>query len=63
MKLLFLLIGVVLVLEGLPYAAAPDIMRGWLEKVSRMEPHSLRLIGIASVVSGLGLCWLVTRLF
>ncbi|MDR3628843.1 MAG: DUF2065 domain-containing protein [Desulfocapsaceae bacterium] len=61
MKLLLLLVGVVLVLEGLPYAAAPDIMRGWLEKLSRTDAKYLRIIGLTSVLSGLCLCWLVNR--
>jgi len=58
MKILLLLIGVVLILEGLPYAAAPDIMQNWLQKLSVVEPKYLRVIGGISVIIGLGICWL-----
>ena len=58
MKILLLLIGVVLILEGLPYAAAPDIMQNWLQKLSVVEPKYLRVIGGISVMIGLGICWL-----
>ena len=61
MKLLLLLIGMVLILEGLPYAAAPERMQSWLEKLSRMAPRQLRIVGIITVISGLLLCWLVQR--
>jgi uncharacterized protein len=61
MKLFLLLIGMVLVLEGLPYAAAPDMMQGWLQKLSQMDPKQLRIVGISTVMSGLLLCWLVQR--
>jgi uncharacterized protein len=61
MKLLLLLVGMVLVLEGLPYAAAPDSMQVWLRKLSQVEPKHLRIIGIISMVIGLILCWVVNR--
>lgn len=61
MKLLFLLIGMVLVLEGLPYAAAPELMHGWLQKLSQIDPKQLRIVGIITVICGLFLCWLVQR--
>jgi uncharacterized protein len=51
----------VLVLEGLPYAAAPDSMQGWLRKLSEVEPKHLRIVGIISMVIGLFLCWVVNR--
>ncbi len=61
MKLLLLLIGMVLILEGLPYAAAPERMQVWLKKLSELHPRGLRIFGITIVVCGLGLCWLVQR--
>ncbi len=61
MKLLLLLVGMVMILEGLPYAAAPDRMLGWLQKLSRMDPGQLRIVGVITVISGLLLCWLVQR--
>lgn len=59
MKLFLLLIGMVMVLEGLPYAAAPDRMQSWLKKLAEMRPQELRLFGLVTVAAGLTLCWLV----
>jgi len=61
MKLMLLLMGMVLILEGLPYAAAPEKMKVWLQTLSRMDPKQLRIVGIITVISGLLLCWLVQR--
>ncbi len=59
MKLFILLVGLVLVLEGLPYAAAPEAMKEWLAKVSEMKPGQLRVFGVVAICSGLIICWVV----
>lgn len=59
MKLLLLVLGMVLIVEGLPYAAAPEKMREWLLKLSEVPPATLRIIGLLSLSSGLMLCWIV----
>ncbi len=61
MKILFLLVGVVLILEGIPYVAFPESMREWLKKISEMKPESLRMLGLLSMASGLIICWFVQR--
>ena len=61
MKLLLLLIGMVLILEGLPYATFPEAMRDWLVKISQMPAGQLRLMGIVVMAIGLLLCWIVQR--
>ena len=61
MKILFLLVGMVLILEGIPYVAAPESMREWLKKISEMKPEYLRMLGLLSMSSGLVLCWFVQR--
>ena len=61
MKLLLLVLGMVLIVEGLPYAAAPEKMREWLLKLSEVPPSTLRMIGLISLTSGLVLCWLVQK--
>ena len=61
MKLFLLVLGMVLILEGLPYAAAPEKMREWLLTLSEVAPATLRAIGIASLCSGLFICWLVQK--
>jgi uncharacterized protein len=61
MKLMLLLVGMVLIFEGLPYAAAPEKMQVWLHMLSKMEPKQLRLVGMIMVIFGLLVCWLVQR--
>jgi uncharacterized protein YjeT (DUF2065 family) len=52
MKLLVTLIGLVLVLEGLPYVAAPEAMRRWLVQLSEMKSQHLRTIGLLAMGAG-----------
>ncbi len=61
MKLFFLLVGMVLVLEGMPYAAAPESMQEWLKKLSELEPSQLRVFGIIAMVCGLVICFVVQK--
>lgn len=61
MKLLILVFAMVLIVEGLPYAAAPEKMREWLLKLSEVPPSTLRAIGIVSLCTGLVVCWIVQR--
>ena len=61
MKLFLLLIGMILVLEGLPYAAAPEAMREWLTKLGQLPPGQLRLVGFIAMAIGLVLCFLVQK--
>ena len=61
MKLLALLIGLVLILEGIPYVAAPDMMKNWLQKLCEIAPAQLRLVGLISMGLGLFICYLVQR--
>jgi uncharacterized protein YjeT (DUF2065 family) len=61
MKLLFLLFGLILILEGLPYVAAPAAMQDWLKKLSKMEPGHLRSVGLVSMILGLIICYIVQK--
>jgi len=61
MKILILLIGMVLIVEGIPYVAAPEAMREWLRKISEMKAEHLRMIGLSSMFIGLLICWVVQR--
>ena len=61
MKLLLLLIGMVLILEGLPYVTFPEAMRDWLARLSQMPAGQLRLMGLVVMAVGLLLCWIVQR--
>ncbi len=52
MKLLVTLIGLVLVLEGLPYVASPEAMQRWLKHLTRIPPAQLRVLGLLSMGIG-----------
>jgi uncharacterized protein YjeT (DUF2065 family) len=58
MKLLITLIGLIFVLEGLPYAASPESMQRWLRQILEMSPPQLRRIGLVAMVFGFFLCYL-----
>ena len=61
MKLLILLVGMVLILEGLPYVAAPEAMREWLKKLSEVPSNQLRSFGLMAMGVGLFICWIAQR--
>jgi len=61
MKLLITVIGLVLVLEGLPYAAFPEAAQSWLRQLSAVEPKVLRTLGLIALIFGLFLCYLTQR--
>lgn len=61
MKLLVSLLGLVLVLEGLPYAAFPEPMQNWLKQMIVMPPRILRIFGFMAIGAGLLLCYLAQQ--
>jgi len=61
MKLLVTLIGLVLIFEGLPYAAFPEAMQRWLSQLAQEDPALLRVVGTLAVGGGLLLCYLTQR--
>ena len=61
MKLLLLLIALVMILEGIPYVAAPQTMKEWLAKLSETDAGTLRILGLVSMFVGLFLCWVVQK--
>jgi uncharacterized protein YjeT (DUF2065 family) len=58
MRLLFCLIGLVLIVEGLPYFAAPGKMKKWMEKVQEIPDPHLRVMGFAAMCVGLIMAYL-----
>ncbi len=61
MKLLITLIGLILVLEGLPYVASPESMQRWLRQLASMPPAQLRLVGFIAMAVGFFLCYLAQK--
>lgn len=61
MKLLLTLMGLVFILEGLPYLTFPEAMQGWLRQLLEMSPWQLRLIGLLAMGIGLFICFVTLR--
>lgn len=59
LKLVAMAVGLALILEGLPYFLLAEKMPGYLKMLSAMPPRSLRLVGMVSMLLGLGLVWAV----
>ncbi len=59
MKLLFCLLGLVIIVEGLPYFVFPGKMKKWMLIIQEIPDSHLRVIGFAAM--GVGL--LITYLF
>lgn len=54
-------LALVLVIEGLLWAAAPDRMREMALRTSSIESRALRLGGLSFAIVGVGLVWLIRR--
>lgn len=57
MKFFLCVIGMVMIIEGLPYFAFPDKMKEWIEKVIEMPDDALRRFGMILMFAGLGLVY------
>ena len=53
MKFFLCVIGMVLIIEGLPYFAFPEKIKGYLLKVHEIPGSTLRILGLAAVITGL----------
>ena len=58
MELLITLVGLVFILEGLPYVASPEAMQRWLKQLLEMQPAQLRFMGLISMGFGFLLCYI-----
>ena len=54
--------GLVLVVEGLIYAAAPQAMKRMMVELPKLSDEQLRLIGVAALALGVSVVWLAVRL-
>jgi len=51
-------IGMVMIIEGLPYFAFPDKMKIWVQRIFEMPDKSLRKMGLVLMVIGLLLVYM-----
>jgi len=61
LKYLATAIGLVFIIEGLPYFAFPELMQRMLKEVGNLPPGALRLLGLVFLCLGLALCYLTQR--
>jgi len=50
-------IGMVMIIEGLPYFAFPEKMKHWVQKVLELPEGTLRRFGLVLMVTGLFLVY------
>lgn len=60
MTFVFTVIGVVLILEGIPYFAFPAKSKAWAATLQEIPDKTLRIMGLTAMVSGLLLLYLLS---
>ena len=53
MKFFLCVVGMVMIIEGLPYFAFPEKMKFWIQKIAETPDGSLRKFGVGLMVLGL----------
>ena len=61
MKFFVTVVGLLMVLEGLPYFAFPEKMQALMRQIEEMNPDHLRLVGLVSTLIGLVICYIAQR--
>jgi len=56
-KFFLCVMGMVLVVEGLPYFAFPEKIKTYLMQIMNVPDRALRLMGLASILCGLTLVY------
>lgn len=60
MKFFLCVIGMVMIVEGLPYFAFPNKIKTWAQIIIEMHENSMRKIGVAFMAAGLLLVYFGT---
>jgi uncharacterized protein len=61
MKFFLCLIGLLLIVEGVPYFAFPDRMKKWMAIIQETPDNQLRAIGLLAMCLGLLIVYLFLR--
>ncbi len=56
-------LGLVLIIEGLPYFAFPTKIKEWAISLQELPEKTLRIMGFISIAAGLVLVYLGRRVF
>ncbi len=54
-------IGMVMIIEGLPYFAAPEMMKEVIRRLEEQEDLTLRVLGGVLILAGLAVVFLARR--
>ena len=57
MKFFLCVLGMVMIVEGLPYFAFPEKMKYWMQTIMSIPEASLRRFGFVLMAAGLGLVY------
>ncbi len=57
MKFFLCVMGMVFIIEGLPYFAFPERLKVYLAKMAEVPDSSLRIMGLAAIAAGLVLVY------
>ena len=57
MKFFLCVVGMVMIIEGLPYFAFPEKMKHWMLQIQAMPDESLRRFGLILMAVGLALTY------
>ena len=57
MSFFLCVVGMVMIVEGLPYFAFPEAMKAMVSKMLEMEDGALRKFGFLLMLAGLGLIY------
>lgn len=60
-KIVLMGLGIALVIEGLPYFLLAEKMPQVLRTLSATPPRALRFMGLAAMLGGVALVWLMKR--
>ena len=58
MKFFLCVIGMVLIIEGIPYFVFPEKLKTFFQKIHTVPDSTLRIFGLASMIVGLLLIYL-----
>ena len=58
MEYFLCVLGMVLIVEGLPYFAVPSSLKEYFAKMQNMPERHLRVVGFITMMIGLGLVYL-----
>ncbi len=58
MEFFLCVVGMVMIVEGLPYFAFPEKIKGWVLRISEMPEGALRRFGFILMLVGLGLVYI-----